>query len=679
MERLLYYSGLVLLVTMPFLFNQINAESPFEFFRLTVLSFAVQFLAAAYCVRMLFKQSPLLWNKTLLLSLAVVLANSLSYFTSVNPYLSFWGDNKLPADSLRSVLVFFIFVFIFLQLISERGDLKKIGYGLALSATLLIAHGLLQKFGFDTSWIGRAKMIYSTLGGSVSYSSTLGALTPFLLYIILSVKNKFFVAAATLIQILAGLCILYSGSRMPYIGFVAVSVSFAAIHAFKNKNFFRASLVVFALALSVLAFKAEGEKAEFTEKLKPQAVSSALESRVVLWQGAFEAWLKKPILGYGPETFPIAQRTGQKIELNNFLYWEYPWIKAHNQFVQILVCCGLTGLLLQLFLFIYLSKKMISQIFTKTALSDDATLAVAFFMSYLFMLIANITGFNFITTQLYATLFPVLFSHALNDSKQWQPLAPVSRRLTSMAQASLVLFLILFSYNTFNYWQADIKFQQSRYYREFKVDNIKSLEFANEAIDLNPDEPIYSCQKATLIAEMLRNNSGRIIEADKNKILTEVKTEADACFDKAINRDHFLLLKAQIFEQMYFDGLVSDPTPALESYFQLSELLTISPKPYLKMARIYLKLKDNSKFLENINRSLQLKPDYIQAYMELLTYYYEKSDLNAVNSLIDRLLQINFMIKPYVYYLNDLAAITEKYKDEKNFVLFKELIQKTKN
>lgn len=154
------------------------------------------------------------------------------------------------------------------------------------------------------------------------------------------------------------IALFYTGTRGTMIGIlVGVVVTLAAI-AWHEKGKARTTLagvlVVMAIVLgSIFAFKNSAfiqrspTLARFAS-ISPNDVTGS--SRLAMWKISYEAWLERPILGYGQDNFSYVFAK----KFNPEKMWNLePWYdRSHNVFFDWLIAAGIVGLLSYLSLYV---------------------------------------------------------------------------------------------------------------------------------------------------------------------------------------------------------------------------------------------------------------------------------------------------------------------------------------
>jgi O-antigen ligase len=677
----LKFAALGFILILPFLFNIANAISPFELFKISAATFYL-IPAFFWLLLRLFEKDKILfrWNTGLVLTAFVVLSNLLSYAVSINPYLSFWGDNQLPSESLRSVLLFFTYCILVSQIAKDEVDIKIFMKALYAVATISILYGLVQICNLDPAWFSVYRTVIGTIGNTGAFASFLGALSPVMLAVFFTSNKRFVRYVTVVLVILLNFCILQTSSRVPLAVNLVITIFFI-IFSFERKNYKKSFKKVAAALAVVLAtglfFKYITSATDAIEnKMKPNYVSKALVIRKLLIANGYEAWKKQPIFGYGPETFKIAQRPLQSTEMNKYQAWEFGWQKAHNHLIQTLVCTGLFGLFFRLLLFGVLTFKFL-RLFLKPDRDERDFYAASFYLGYLFLFTVNLAAFDFIPTQLYTSVFPILFFISLGQVKIFE--FSMHRRLRSLLLILSGLPLLYFLTASYNYWSADVDYQKGRNYFEDKKNGLEAIKYTQRAIEQNDNEPLYYCEKAIIIGHLLNKNKNSISESVKRPILSEIDDNLNTCIQLSINRDEFLLMKGNVYGQLYFDGIISDPYKSLESYEQLSLLTPVSPRPHLQKGIIYERQGFYEKFREQMALAIQYKNDFVPAYIELINYYYKSKDFESVHRLAAIMNQIVFYASEQTEYLNDLLIIAGQNNDAEGEKMFRQLADRYKD
>lgn len=643
-----------------------NADSPFEFFK---FSFSGVFICAIVLVFLFSvvrkKITQFKISTGLILILFVAVANLMSYVFSVNPYLSMWGDNLLPSDSLASVLIFSTMAFIASVNFSDQGR-RTIAVVLLASLFLQVTYGFFQALGYDFfSWT-YAKPVFGTLGSTVAFSTFIGSLLP-LSVCAFFLSNRLHLKATLFFYILlANYVLLETGSRTPAVVNLFVQC-FVIIYFVRKRSRFKplsssVALLAAVLCLYGLTFLKPAAKETLSYKFNPGQVAIGANDRVMLWKESLIAWKEHPFLGYGPEAFQVAQRAYQSVEMNQYERWHSSWVKAHNHLIQYLVSIGIIGVLMHLLLFGFVIRRVVKIWLAASQPTDEEIVALGFGSGFIFIFLANLTAFNFITLQFFYFLFPVFLEDTTGLSKRTADITKIKKVFPLLLFATAALFALL-GVKFFNHFRADIFYQLSyKSLNESRNIQVASL-LADEAIRANDEEPAYYCHKAQIETQMLLEAGPQVPAEVKGHILESHSQNTESCKDKAINRDHYFLQVANQYAQLFSGGAISTPEESLENYEILMTLAPNVPLAYYRSALVYRKAGNYTAFEENLDKALDLKSNYLPAYVELFQFYYERKRPQKKDQLLERFAKVNHAPTEFLNLCKILADIAVKNKD----------------
>jgi O-antigen ligase len=506
-----------------------------------------------------------------------------------------------------------------------------------LALTVQTGYGCLQSSGYDFYQWNYAKPVFGTLGSTVAYSVFIGCLLPLAICCLYVTKRLYLKVPLFFLVLISNYLLLETGSRTPAVFSAVVQVLLLSYFFFRRSQFKPASsaitLFVSVFCLYGLAFLEPAEKETLVYKFSATEVHRGWSTRTLLWQEAVAAWKEHPFLGYGPETFSIAQRAYHSVDMNQYDRWHSSWTKAHNHLIQYLVSLGAVGLMMHLLLFGYVTRSVIHLMKIREPTGENI-LQLGFGCGFIFLFLANLTGFNFITTEFFYFLFPVIVATGPNHSALLADFSKINKAFTVLLLALEALFFLL-AFKFFNHFRGDILYQLS--YNALNAEkNIQLASvLADEAINANDLEPAYYCHRAQIETQMLLD--GRNITSEvRGLILEALNKDSDACKERAINRDHYFLQTGNQYAQLYSHGIIPEAERSLENYETLMTLAPNVPLAYYRSALVYLKAGNTVAFEENLEKVLQLKSNYLPAYLELFQFYYQSQNTDKRNQLLER-------------------------------------------
>ncbi len=321
------------------------------------------------------------WRKTALdfPILAFWLMCAMSTMFSVNRTLSLFGGYKRYEDFI-TLTGYCLLYFIVVNHVKEKRQLNQLLTVLLISISIISAYGILQHFGIDFVKVGGQVDLtrsFSTIGNAVFLGSLLTLLLPVAVSRFVSSLTPRGRCFSSVAVVLIFTCLLFTYSRAGWLGFL-VAILFWAVFirkkTLRGNKVWVVSLCLFLILITIFGSSIKSPWLEQTQLVTERAVSSielgsgSVRTRIVYWQATAQLIVKKPWLGFGPDTMSLvysryfspqfrAVEPGARID------------KAHNEFLQVGATTGLLGLtayLLILLMFFY------AAIDSLKAASDDS-------------------------------------------------------------------------------------------------------------------------------------------------------------------------------------------------------------------------------------------------------------------------------------------------------------------
>lgn len=289
--------------------------------------------------------------------------------------------------------------------------IKRLFIVASVSGFLVSVYAILQLFGLDfVSWSEPAKLT----GRAVSSFGQPNYLACWLLIIIPLSAYLFYTAKNNLGKIIWSLCfiveisaLLATGSRAAFLTFLAVSVLWIFWFLAKKNILSRrkifiiifSSLVVALLFATFLAISNPNRFQEFTD-LKKGSASVRLE----LWKSGFNAFLQKPLLGYGLENQSEVYVKYYKVDWALYGNPNTYSDRAHNLILDTLLTGGIIGL----GIFIYFLRWVYLNLFRAFKDDKNRTLAAFLLWSLTAYLVSLLFNFSVTVTNIYFWLIVAL-------------------------------------------------------------------------------------------------------------------------------------------------------------------------------------------------------------------------------------------------------------------------------
>lgn len=619
-DRIIFSSYLALFFLVPLILSPWNYEL-FEFSKILIVYLAALIIAFSWSVKMILS-GKIIFKKTFLdFPLVLFLLSQLiSTVFSIDRQTSLFGYYSRFHGGLLSTISYLV---LYWGLVAnlDKGKVEKLIKAILVSGILVSFYAIAEHFGIDKNlWVQDVQnRVFSTLGQPNWLAAYLNVLIFLALFLGLKKENQkpLFYLSSTVIFYLA---LLYTKSRSGFIGFIfplalflITSILFYKKKAReKNKKVIIITLFFFFSSLLIGTPFTPGAEQLFSKKHAPKVVETAelkitpsSEIRKIVWRGALDLWKKAPFFGTGAETFAYSYYWTRPKEHNLTSEWDFLYNKAHNEYLNFLANNGLFGLtaylLIPWFFFKYVFKKL-------KAKWEKQELALGISFGYLTIIITNFFGFSVVPIALFFFLLPGIIS--LDKI----PVLKEKKELAKKEKAGLFLvgFLALFLFSKIiAYWLADYYFNQGDQFEKalFLDTGLKKL---NQAIKLNPCEPLFYSKRAVILAKSASflSQNGQMIEAAE--FIQPAINDSQKALEISPYQINFYKNQAKVFYYLGFYQ-VDYLEKALETLLKAEVLAPTDAKIPYNIALIYQTLDQNQLAEEYFQKTLQLKPDYREA------------------------------------------------------------------
>lgn len=251
----------------------------------------------------------------------------------------------------------------------------------------VIVNGTIERFFIRTGWAVQN-----------SFAGLLVLAIPFIFYLIINEKKKWFYIICLVLSILATIMTL-SRNGFLLLGFEAICIIFYLIYKIKVKK--RTILISLGAILGISAILIVVFYSRFSELFeKILSVGFGLNGREELYSGGIKNFIEHPIFG---SSWLKMIDTGQVLPtpFGNV-------VKYHNIFIQLLSSCGIFGLLGFLFFFFYI---------TYVCFKNKEKNKLIFYYAFIVLLLGNIFDkylFDY-TFERYLALFLIGMSSYISD------------------------------------------------------------------------------------------------------------------------------------------------------------------------------------------------------------------------------------------------------------------------
>lgn len=359
-----------------------------------------------------------------------------------------------------------------------------------------------------------------------------------------------------------------------------------------------------------------------------------------VWTGAIAAWKANPLFGTGVETFAFAYYSYRPSAHNMTSEWDYLYNKAHNEYLNYLATTGILGLgsyLLMIGMFLWITVK---SILGKSLEIRNLKLEILSLLAgYVSMLIINFFGFSVVITNIYLFMIPAfvfILAKQLIPGKSILPSltktntdVPTKKtsEVTSMQWIGIIIIsgmTLIQLWTLLNFWYADQAFALAQNYNRIGQYN-EGYKKIREAITLRGDEPTFREELATSDAIVAVALTAQKQENTAKQLANEA---IQTSMQLTTNYPHNInFLKSEV--RVYYTLSQLNPVylkNALETMKKIAVLAPTDAKISYNLGVLYGQNGETQKGIDTLQKTVQLKPDYRDAYFALGLFYHDLAE-----------------------------------------------------
>lgn len=668
----------ILFAFIPLIFFK-NTSELFEFNKIIVVYLFTILISASWIYECL-KHKKFIFRRTILEVPIVIYLSILTISTifSIDPRTSIFGYYSRFNGGLLSQLSYAILYFAFVSNITtnkQKNSVLLSGLMGTVTASIL---AIFEHFGIfitcklmglsltTSCWVQDVQnRVFSTLGQPNWLAALIVFYIPIAWYYLLNTKSNLNKLFCLLISSILFLTLIFTKSRSGLLAFGIESLIFLGYLTYKD---FKNTLKVFLPIVVIFSFlffyfypnnllstlkqnnnNTLPSETVNTEKYQgPALETGGTESGVIrkyVWQGALNIFKDYSILGSGPETFAFVFPKYKPIEHNLTSEWDFIYNKAHNEYLNYLATTGILGFAGYIALIIVIFIQLIKN------LKNEDKLNIALFSGFSSILVTNFFGFSVTPISLLFFIIPALAINYQEKSEvKFKNLKKKNRLSLYLILITLITLYLI--YIVINYFRADIYYNRARNLNRMKDYN-QALINIQKAIELSPKEANFQAEASLTYSEIALLEENKENEA-KIKENVEMATKSGL---KAATLSKWNINNLRIFSSTYYKfALFNNEYLSLaeEPLVAVSQIATNDPKIYYQLGLLYLKNNKQQLGLKNLEKSVELKPNYKEGRFALGVTYID-------------LLRFEDAIKHLEYILDNIDPndeLTKKYLNE---------------
>jgi len=353
--------------------------------------------------------------------------------------------------------------------------------------------------------------------------------------------------------------------------------------------------------------------------------------RRIVWSGAIDVWKRYPVFGSGVETFAYSYYRDRPISHNLVSEWDFLYNKAHNEFLNFLATTGFVGLATYLF---FLGSAILLPLLPESVLrsfyakkhhfkgNDSLFVGGAISVGIVALTISNFFGFSTVMVSALLFLLPACWLIFSGFSEE---LTPETENTQTVSANQVVVLCLLFFVSfvlfirIYNMWESDRIFALGKQMSQANQINI-GLPLLEQAVLMAPDEPYFYEELAivnALIAAALSTNNSSTVAAQFTKRSIDLSNQMIAMNSVNLN---FYKSQARVYSQLV-DVDAQYIGKAKESLLAATKLAPTDPKLVYNIALIELSDGNRNQGLQNLQKSISMKSNYIQPRLSLAAEY----------------------------------------------------------
>ncbi len=506
--------------------------------------------------------------------------------------------------------------------------------------------------------------IFSTLGQPNWLAAYLAALLPLSLAFLL---NQFFAKktlskltlSSILLAALLYVDIIFTASRSGFLALIAALFVFFVIFAIKKLQFIQTNARLFSVIAILTIVISLFAGTPFTPKItnllktapqntKPVVQGPALETggtesseiRKIVWKGAIDIWKAHPLFGTGVETYAFAYYQYRPAAHNLTSEWDYLYNKAHNEYLNYLATTGAFGLGTYILLIAWFFYITLRYLLFSDKDKQSFFLVLALFTGYLSILISNFFGFSVVIINIFFFLIPA-FVLVLTDQLSPRyllsyPKAPSTfpmqknqkQNSTIFFAQAILIFVILTTTAILlafliRFWIGDTEYASG-----YNLD--RATEYSNayphlvNAVSLRPSEPAF-LDELSINTAILAEEFALQKQATTSAILAKNAIQESNVI-VATHPNNVVYWKTRV--RVFYALSQVDPSflsLALDAIKKAHALAPTDAKVSYNLGLLYGQNNEPVNAIKTLEETIQLKPDYKDAYYALGLYYHEQA------------------------------------------------------
>lgn len=729
-NKILAYSFYSLFLFVPLIFSGDTSEL-FELNKMWFTFGVSAIIFAVWGTKMVVEKKFSLQRTPLDIPILIFLgAHIISTIFSMDPSTSWWGYYSRFNGGLLSILCYIMLYYAFVSNLTVRHVIMSLKV-LLVSGLLTGLWGFPSHFGYDpTCWVFRGSLdttcwtdafkptvrTFSTLGQPAWFAALLALLIPIAMAFSLISSKKYMWVYLSLAAFFY-INLLFTNTRAGFLGFwIGNSVFWLFIYIRQvhkkiiSKKLFLKALLLLNSTFLLCTFTFGAPIGNFSKYTLPNIMNPAQQPqpelsftgapaaqspykklteitdsgkiRLLVWEGAINAWRQHPIIGTGVETFAFAYYKYKPVGHNLTSEWDYLYNKAHNEYLNYLTTTGILGLgsyLAFIGVFLWITTKRILTRYKKIPKEHDtiveekhSILITGLLAGFITILVTNFLGFSVVIINLVMFLIPVFIfllgkiisenktvAFTFGDKSQTKTISP----LQWIWITGFILFALWMNIGLLIYRSADISYAYGNNLNKAGEFG-QAYEYLENAVKTMPSENVYKDELAVNLAANSANLYAQKDSGNANALAQRAVVLSDEVISQNPNNVTYWKNRVRLFYTLASADSQNQSeylSKSLQAIDKAKELAPNDAKIAYNQGIMYGQAGDIEKAISLLESALKLRPGYPDVYIALGLFYHQ-SALDKNGNVINQE-RNQKAIQTYEYFVKNITSENKEVND----------------
>ncbi len=635
-EKFISYLYYFLAFSIPLIFARITYDQ-FDMPKITVFRIVSILIIFLYFYAIILgRKKEIRWHPYLIFLLAFLIISFLSTIFSINPATAFFGKYRRFEGSF-TFLLYAALVFIFLQTFEKREQIKTLFTWAIIAGTFSSFYGILQYFHKDPLEWGQlpfeAGRAFSTMGNPALYGGLLTIILPLSIAFTLaskdSIKTTLYATSVFLLFFALGVTFNRSGwvaTALALLLFLLSLLFFSRKKKLCKEYLFNFLFLLLLLAgiLGIIQYQSSRNPNAPMNILQRAATLTTLEEgtfahRIEIWKAALKSMFKRPLLGWGPDTFRLVSRLFQTRKYTSIA----PTVVAdnvHNFLLQIGSGTGFLGILTMILFLISTFSEALRLLFAPSETKPENEEKLILNLGILLAGIAYFTNLLFNVSIVGSSLiWWLMMAAVLTQSPQVKTIALPDKVKSSPFSLGFLIFIgfltLVGIYVSLAHFLADYYVVEGTRWKS--VDTNKADQNFALAVKLNPYNERYPAEWGRYYLDLAQQTQSDEYYEKAEKLLKQAVKVSPYETDS-------LIFLADLYRVRGFNKKNKEDLDKALNY--ANKALKICPylySGYLERGLVYQITSQWKKAAINLAKAVDLNPGYALGWQQL-GFTYEK-------------------------------------------------------